>query len=84
MVVQTSFAYPSTQSIVGVGPSLFCAVFFEDSGFDQLVMQIAEVVLYFAVGQFTVDQVAEVVVVIVAAVVFFKGVVRYMRDDLLN
>lgn len=36
-------------------------------------MQIAEVVLYFAVGQFTVDQVAEVVVVIVAAVVFFKG-----------
>ena len=47
-------------------------------------MQIAEVVLYFAVGQFTVDQVAEVVVVIVAAVVFVKGVVRYMRDDLLN
>ena len=47
-------------------------------------MQIAEVVLYFAVGQFTVDQVAEVVVVIVAAVVFFKGVVLYMRDDLLN
>ncbi|OFK85823.1 hypothetical protein HMPREF2797_03920 [Neisseria sp. HMSC061E12] len=55
---------------------------FEDSGFDQLVMQIVEVVLYFAVGQFAVDQVAEVVVVIVAAVVFFKVVVRYMRDGL--
>ena len=36
-------------------------------------MQIAEVVLYFAVGQFAVDQVAEVVVVIAAAVVVEAG-----------
>ena len=37
-------------------------------------MQIVEVVLYFAVGQFWVDQVAEVVVVIVAAVGSFQVV----------
>ena len=39
-------------------------------------MQIVEVVLYFAVGQFAVDQVAEVVVVIGRAVVGFQAVVR--------
>ena len=38
-------------------------------------MQIVEVVLHFAVGQLAVDQVAEVVVVIGCAVVFFKTVV---------
>ena len=38
------------QRFVGVGPSLFRAVFFEDFGFNQLVMQIVEVVLHFAVG----------------------------------
>ena len=39
-------------------------------------MQIVEVVLHFAVGQFAVDQVAEVVVVIGRAVVGFQAVVR--------
>ena len=38
-------------------------------------MQIVEIVLYFAVGQFSVDQVAEVVVVIAVAVVGFQAVV---------
>ena len=38
-------------------------------------MQIVEIVLYFSVGQFAVDQVAEVVVVIAAAVVGFQAVV---------
>ena len=38
-------------------------------------MQVVEVVLYFAVGQFSVDQVAEVVVVIGRAVVGFQAVV---------
>ncbi len=38
-------------------------------------MQIVEVVLYFAVGQFAVDQVAELVVVIGRAVVGFQAVV---------
>ena len=39
-------------------------------------MQVVEIVLYFAVCQFAVDQVAEVVVVIAAAVVGFQAVVR--------
>ncbi len=38
-------------------------------------MQVVEIVLHFAVGRFAVDQVAEVVVVIGRAVVFFKTVV---------
>ena len=38
-------------------------------------MQVVEIVLYFAVCQFAVDQVAEVVVVIAAAVVGFQAVV---------
>ena len=38
-------------------------------------MQIVEIVLYFAVCQFAVDQVAEAVVVIAAAVVGFQAVV---------
>ena len=36
-------------------------------------MQVVEVVLYFAVGQFAVDQVAELVVVIGRAVVGFQA-----------
>ena len=74
-VFQTTFAYPSAQGVVGVGPSFFCAVFFEDFGFDQLVMQVVEIVLYFAVGEFAVDEVAELVVVIGRAVVGFQAVV---------
>ena len=38
-------------------------------------MQVVELVLYFAVRQFAVDQVAEVVVVIGRAVVGFQAVV---------
>ncbi|QXW93241.1 hypothetical protein [Rothia aeria] len=38
-------------------------------------MQVVEIVLYFAVRQFAVDQVAEVVVVIGRAVVGFQAVV---------
>ena len=75
-VFQTTFAYPPAQGIVGVGPSFFCAVFFEDFDFNQLVVQVVEIVLHFAVGQFAVDQVAEVVVVIGRAVVGFQAVVR--------
>jgi len=51
------------------------AVFFEDFGLNQLVMQIVEIVLHFAVSQFAVDQVTEVVVVIGRAVVSFQAVV---------
>ena len=38
-------------------------------------MQVVEIVLHFAVGEFAVDEVAEVVVVIAAAVVGFQAVV---------
>ena len=38
--------------------------FFEDFRFNQLVVQIVEIVQHFAVDQFAVDQVAEVIVVI--------------------
>ena len=38
-------------------------------------MQVVEIVLYFAVGQFAVDQVAELVVVIGRAVIGFQAVV---------
>ena len=69
------FGAPSAQRIVGVGPSFFRAVFFEDFGFNQLVVQVVEIVLHFAVGQLAVDQVAEVVVVIGRAVVGFQAVV---------
>ena len=52
-------------------------------------MQIVEIVLYFAVGQFAVDQVAEVVVVIAVAVVGFQavvgdGIVGCGRQDIMR
>ena len=72
---QTTFAYPSAQSVVSVRPSFFRAVLFEDFGFNQLVVQVVEIVLHLAIGEFAVDQVAEVVVVIGRAVVGFQAVV---------
>ena len=63
------------KGVVGVRPSFFRAVFFEDFGLNQLVMQVVEIVLHFAVGQFAVDGVAEVVVVIGRTVVGFQAVV---------
>ena len=52
-------------------------------------MQIVEIVLYFAVGQFAVDEVAEVVVVIAVAVVGFQavvgdGIVGCGRQDIMR
>ena len=38
-------------------------------------MQIVEIVLHFAIGQFAVDQVAEFIVVVADAVVFLDTVV---------
>ena len=60
------FGDPSAQRIVGVGPSFFRAVFFEDFGLNQLVVQVVEIVLHFAVGQLVVDQVAGAVVAVAA------------------
>ena len=72
---QTAFAYPSAQGIVAVRPRFFHTVFFEDFRLNQLVMQIIEIVLHLAVGQFPMDEVAELVVVIGRAVVGFQAVV---------
>ena len=72
---QTAFAYPSAQGVVAVRPRFFRAVFFEDFRFNQLVVQVVEIVLHFAVGEFAVDQVAELVVVLGRAVVGFQAVV---------
>ena len=52
-------------------------------------MQVVEIVLYFAVGQFAVDQVAVVIVVIGRAIVFFKavvgdGIVGCGRQDIMR
>ena len=58
------------------GSSGFVGRFLEDFGFNQLVMQVVEIVLHFVVGEFSVDEVAEVVVVIDLAVVGFQAVVR--------
>ena len=69
------FGAPSAQDVVDVRPSFFRAVFFEDFGLNQLVVQVVEIVLHFAVGQLAVDQVAEAVVVIGRAVVGFQAVV---------
>ena len=57
------------------GSSGFVGRFLEDFGFNQLVIQVVEIVLHFVVGQFAVDEVAEVVVVVTCAVVGFQAVV---------
>lgn len=49
-VFQMAFAYPSAQGIVAVHPSFFRTIFFKEFRFNQLVMQVVEVVLHFSVG----------------------------------
>ena len=44
----------------------FVPSFFEDFGLNQLVVQVVEIVLHFAVGQLAVDQVAGAVVAVAA------------------
>ena len=57
------------------GSSGFVGRFLEDFSFNQLVMQVVEIVLHFVVGQLALDEVAEVVVVVTCAVVGFQAVV---------
>ena len=71
--------YRSSRAVYRFGRSGSSGVvghFLEDFGFNQLVMQVVEIVLHFVVGQFAVDEVTEVVVVIGHAVVGFQAVVR--------
>ena len=66
------------------GSSGFVGRFLEDFGFNQLVMQVVEIVLHFVVGQFEVDEVVEVVVVTCAVVGFQAVVLNGRANELFN
>ena len=66
------------------GSSGFVGGFLEDFGFNQLVMQVVEIVLHFVVGQFEVDEVVEVVVVTCAVVGFQAVVLNGRANELFN
>ena len=68
------FGKASSERVVGVGPDLGIAGGLFDFGADELVFEIVLVILVFTIGQLAVDQVAQGVVGIFDAVVFFKAV----------
>ena len=68
------FGKASSERVVGVCPDFGIARCFFDFGADELVFQIVLVILVFAVGQLAVDQVAQCVVGVFDAVVFFEAV----------
>ena len=68
------FGKPSAERVVGVCPDLGIAGWLFDFGADELVFEIVLVILVFAVGQLAVDQVAQCVVGVFDAVVFFEAV----------
>ena len=68
------FGEASSERVVGVCPNLSIAGGLFDFGADELVFEIVLVILVFAVGQLAVDQVAQCVVGVFDAVVFFEAV----------
>ena len=66
------------------GSSGFVGRFLEDFSFNQLVMQVVEIVLHFDVGQLAVDEVSEVVVVTFAVVGFQTVVLNGRANELFN
>ena len=68
------FGEAASERVVGVGPNLGIADGLFDFGADELVFEIVLVILVFAVRQLAVDQVAQCVVGIFDAVVFFEAV----------
>ena len=68
------FGKASSERVVGVCPDLGVADWLFDFGADELVFQIILVILVFAIGQLAVDQVAQCVVGVFDAVVFFEAV----------
>ena len=68
------FGKPSSERVVGVFPNLGVARCFFDFGADELVFEVVLVILVFAIGQLAVDQVAQGVVGVFDAVVFFEAV----------
>lgn len=68
------FGESSPERVVGVFPDFGVACGLFDFGADELVFEIVLVILVFAVGQLAVDQVAQCVVGVFDAVVFFEAV----------
>ena len=68
------FGKASSERVVGVGPDLGIAGGLFDFGADELVFEIVLVILVFAIGQLAVDQIAQCIVGVFDAVVFFKAV----------
>ena len=68
------FGKTSAERVVGVCPDFGVARCFFDFGADELVFEVVLVILVFAVGQLAVNQVAQCVVGVFDAVVFFEAV----------
>ena len=68
------FGKASAERVVGVCPDFGIAGGLFDFGADELVFEIVLVILVFAVGKLAVDQVAQGVVGVFDAVVFFEAV----------
>ena len=68
------FGKASSERVVGVCPDFGGAGWLFDFGADELVFEIVLVILVFSVGQLAVDQVAQGVVGVFDAVVFFEAV----------
>ena len=68
------FGEASAERVVGVFPNLGVAGWLFDFGADKLVFEIVLVILVFAIGQLAVNQVAQCVVGVFDAVVFFEAV----------
>ena len=68
------FGEASSERVVGVCPDLGIAGWLFDFGADELVFEVVLVILVFAIRQLAVDQVAQGVVGIFDAVVFFEAV----------
>ena len=64
----------SPERVIGIFPNLGIAGGLFDFGADELVFEIVLVILVFAVGQLAVDQIAQCVVGVFDAVVFFEAV----------
>ena len=68
------FGKPSPERVVGVCPDLGIACGLFDFGADELVFEVVLVILVFAIRQLAVDQVAQCIVGVFDAVVFFETV----------
>ena len=68
------FGKASSERVVGVCPDFGIAGGLFDFGADELVFEIVLVILVFAIRQLAVDQVAQGVVGVFDAVVFFEAV----------